>query len=89
MFVFVISVFIIALAFYLYLTWDFDYWRRRRVTGPVPRAYLGTFPKTALFEKNSNYIQECTEIYKFVYLRYFQIENFNLHKLDYFYMTVR
>lgn len=66
MLLFLLSLFSIAVLFYLYLTWNFDYWRQLSVAGPLPRAYVGTFPKTALFDKNSNYIQETTEIYRFV-----------------------
>lgn len=59
-----LSVFLVTLSLYLYLTWNFDHWRQRGVNGPVPRAYIGTFPKTALFDKSSNYITETTEIYQ-------------------------
>ncbi|XP_055306516.1 probable cytochrome P450 28a5 [Sitodiplosis mosellana] len=72
MFVFLVGLLVTSVALYLYLSWDFDFWRRRRVAGPVPRAYLGTFPKTALFDKNSNYIQETTEIYR----KYFRKHRF-------------
>lgn len=66
MLVILLSLFIVVLAFYLYLTWNFDYWERRGVAGPTPRPYVGTFPKTALFDKKSNYIQETTEIYRLI-----------------------
>lgn len=64
MLIVVISVFLVAFAFYTHLTWHFDYWRTRGVAGPIPRAYLGTFPKTAKLDRNSNYIEETTEIYR-------------------------
>lgn len=67
MFVFILSLFFLALSLYLYLTWNFDFWRKRGVAGPIPRAYVGTFPKTAMFDPSSNYIEETTEIYRFVY----------------------
>lgn len=67
MFVFLVGLLVTSVAFYLYLTWNFDFWRRRGVAGPIPRAYVGTFPKTALFNKNSNYIQETTEIYRYFF----------------------
>lgn len=63
--VIVISLILVSLVFYLYLTWNFNYWRKRGVKGPVPQAYLGTFPKTAKLDKNSNYIEETTEIYRY------------------------
>lgn len=62
----IFGVFFSLLALYVYLTWNFDYWRRRGVAGPVPRAYLGTFPKTALMDQKSNYLIEMNEIYRFV-----------------------
>lgn len=68
MFVFLVGLLVTSVAFYLYLTWNFDFWRCRGVAGPIPRAYVGTFPKTALFNKNSNYIQETTEIYRYFFV---------------------
>lgn len=66
MFAIIFSLLCLLLAFYLYLTWNFDYWTRRGVGGPIPRAYLGNFPKTALLDKNSNYMTEMGEIYRLV-----------------------
>lgn len=68
MLILLLSLCSIVFALHSYLTWNFDYWRRRRVTGPTPRAYVGTFPKTAMLDKSSNYIEETTEIYRFVKL---------------------
>lgn len=69
MLVILLSLLIVVLAFYLYLTWNLDYWKRRGVAGPTPRPYVGTFPKTALFDKKSNYIQETTEIYRLISIK--------------------
>lgn len=55
-----------AFALYVYLTWSLGYWRRRGVAGPQPRLYSGTFPKTALMDSNSSYIDETAEIYRYI-----------------------
>lgn len=63
-------VFLLVLGLYTYLTWNFNHWRRIGVKGPPPRAYIGTFPKTALFDRTSNYIYETSEIFRFVNITY-------------------
>lgn len=63
---FLFGIFFFVLSLYLYLTWNFEYWKRRGVAGPRPRPFVGTFPKTALLDKNSNYINETSEIFRFV-----------------------
>lgn len=60
------GLFFLVLSLYLYLTWNFDYWKRRHIAGPRPRLYVGTFPKTAMLDKNSNYINETSEIFRLV-----------------------
>ncbi|EDS30708.1 cytochrome P450 6A1 [Culex quinquefasciatus] len=37
-----------ALAVYVYLTWNFSYWKQRNVPGPDPRPLLGNFPSLLL-----------------------------------------
>uniref|UniRef100_A0A8D8GWK1 Probable cytochrome P450 28d1 n=1 Tax=Culex pipiens TaxID=7175 RepID=A0A8D8GWK1_CULPI len=37
-----------ALAVYVYLTWNFNYWRQRNVPGPDPRPLLGNFASLLL-----------------------------------------
>lgn len=66
MFPFLYVIFGIGVILYLYLTWNFDYWKRRGVAGPQPRPYVGTFPKTAMLDKSSNYISETSEIFRYV-----------------------
>lgn len=61
------GIFFFGLSLYLYLTWNFDYWRKRGVVGPTPHIYVGTFPKTALMDKSSNYISETSEIFRLVF----------------------
>lgn len=68
MIAFLVLLFCFGLSLYLYLTWNFDYWKRRGVVGPRPRPYVGTFPKTALLDKSSNYINETSEIFRLVNL---------------------
>lgn len=59
------------------------------MAGPTPRPYVGTFPKTALFDKNTNYIQETTEIFRWRQMEFFQIkmaifiENFGIYRKYY------
>ncbi|KAJ6638118.1 putative cytochrome P450 28a5 [Pseudolycoriella hygida] len=67
---FLFGIFFFGLSLYLYLTWNFDYWKRRGVVGPRPRPYVGTFPKTALMDKNSNYISETSEIFRKYYRKH-------------------
>ncbi|KAG4074819.1 hypothetical protein HA402_014373 [Bradysia odoriphaga] len=67
MIAFLFLIFCFGLSLYLYLTWNFDYWERRGVVGPRPRPYVGTFPKTALLDKSSNYINETSEIFRKYY----------------------
>ncbi|XP_061401241.1 probable cytochrome P450 28d1 [Musca vetustissima] len=40
---------------YVYLTWNFDHWRKRGVPGPIPQVLLGTFPGTVLGKRNLIY----------------------------------
>lgn len=62
----IFGILFLTFTLYLYLTWNFDYWKRRGVAGPVPRAYLGTYPKTALLDKSSNFFNETDEIFRLV-----------------------
>lgn len=55
---------------YYYLTWNFDYWKRRGVLGPEPLPFVGSFLKSAVFWRNFVYDQN--EIYRYVsFLQYF------------------
>ncbi|EAT32234.1 AAEL015654-PA [Aedes aegypti] len=49
-------------ALYLYLTWHFDYWRKRNVPGPEPLPLVGNFP--AFFRRNRPVMEEKYQIYK-------------------------
>lgn len=55
------SLSLIALIVYLYLTWYFDYWKRQNVEGPKPAILKGTFPKT--YKGQCNLLTELHEIY--------------------------
>lgn len=64
-FIILFSIFcVFPIAFYLYLTWNFEFWKKLGVVGPIPRVYVGTFPKTALLDKSSNYIEETSELFR-------------------------
>lgn len=64
LFTFLVFLIGIVSALYVYSKWNLSYWRRRGVAGPEPSIYTGTFPKTALMDPRSNYIDETTEIYE-------------------------
>ncbi|XP_055612268.1 probable cytochrome P450 28a5 [Uranotaenia lowii] len=49
-------------AFYLYLTWNFDYWKKRGVPGPDPIPLVGTFK--AFLLRNRSVMDEKFEIFK-------------------------
>lgn len=74
MLVFVFGLFMTTVSIYLFLAWNFNYWKRRGVFGPTPHCYVGTFPKMALFDKTTNYVKETMEIYQLIKK---QIGNYN------------
>lgn len=78
MLVFLFGLFMTAVSIYLFLSWNFNYWKLRGVVGPTPHCYVGTFPKMALFDQTSNYIQETMEIYQLIKK---QIGNYKAHEL--------
>ncbi|KAH8262761.1 hypothetical protein KR026_012221 [Drosophila bipectinata] len=47
---------------YLLLTWNFDYWRRRRVPGPKPKILVGNYPN--MFSMKRHLIYDLQDIYK-------------------------
>ncbi|XP_061395292.1 probable cytochrome P450 28d1 [Musca vetustissima] len=55
---------------FLYLTWNFNYWKSRHVTGPKPTVIKGSFPKT--FGGVCNLVEELHQIY----LRYRDTQSF-------------
>lgn len=56
----------ILLALYTYFVWNFNYWKRRGVSGPKPKPYLGTYPKSSTFQADTNFLLEADEIFKYV-----------------------
>lgn len=60
------AVIVLLLVLYIYLTWHFNYWKKRGVAGPEPRPYLGTYPKSSTYQKNTNFLLEADEIYRCV-----------------------
>lgn len=40
---------------YVYLTWNFNYWRKRGVVGPRPLPFLGSYSKYSLLKQNLMY----------------------------------
>ncbi|XP_055551511.1 probable cytochrome P450 28a5 isoform X2 [Wyeomyia smithii] len=49
-------------ALYVYLVWNFNYWKQRDVPGPTPTALLGNFP--AFILRHRPFIDEMDEIYR-------------------------
>lgn len=47
---------------YVYLVWNFNYWKKRRVPGPKPTTLMGSFPGT--FFQKKHIVDEIDEIYK-------------------------
>ncbi|XP_061394730.1 probable cytochrome P450 28a5 [Musca vetustissima] len=47
---------------YIFLVWNFDYWKKRGVTGPKPRPFLGNFP--SVFTQKSHISCDIREIYE-------------------------
>lgn len=56
----------ILISIYIYLTWNFNYWKRRGVAGPKPQPYVGTYPSSALLKEGTNFLTETDEIYRYV-----------------------
>ncbi|KAH8269316.1 hypothetical protein KR018_003210, partial [Drosophila ironensis] len=46
---------------YLVMTWNFDYWRKRRVPGPKPKIVTGNYPN--MFSMKRNVIYDINDIY--------------------------
>jgi hypothetical protein len=53
---------VVVIAIYEYLVWQFDYFEKRDVPGPKPRALLGNIPNMILQNRNVTY--DYDEIYK-------------------------
>lgn len=47
---------------YVYLVWNFNYWKKRNIPGPDPTPLLGTMPSAVTQKRNLYY--EFSEIYK-------------------------
>lgn len=56
----------LLLTLYIYFTWNFNYWKKRGVAGPKPWPYLGTYPKSSTFQKNTNFLLEADAMFKYV-----------------------
>uniref|UniRef100_A0A1Q3FNL3 Putative cytochrome p450 n=1 Tax=Culex tarsalis TaxID=7177 RepID=A0A1Q3FNL3_CULTA len=51
-----------AVAFYVYLTWNFNYWKKRNVPGPNPTPLFGNFPSLLL--RHRTVMDEMDQIYR-------------------------
>ncbi|ALC48654.1 Cyp28a5, partial [Drosophila busckii] len=48
--------------FYVFMTWNFDYWRKRGVPGPKPNLFTGNYPHMYTMKRHASYDLE--DIYK-------------------------
>ncbi|XP_016986200.1 probable cytochrome P450 28a5 [Drosophila rhopaloa] len=53
---------ILAGLLYLTMTWNFNYWRKRKVPGPKPKLFTGNYPN--LFKMERNMIYDLNDIYE-------------------------
>ncbi|XP_017125590.1 probable cytochrome P450 28a5 [Drosophila elegans] len=47
---------------YVTMTWNFNYWRKRKVPGPEPKLFTGNYPN--LFKMKRNMIYDLNDIYE-------------------------
>lgn len=62
MFILLSLIAILIATLYLYLTRNFEYWTRRGIHGPKPYPYVGTYPKTYLYQ-TATQMSETSDIY--------------------------
>uniref|UniRef100_A0A240SY17 Cytochrome n=1 Tax=Lutzomyia longipalpis TaxID=7200 RepID=A0A240SY17_LUTLO len=51
-----------AILFYVYMTWNFDYWKKQRIPSPAPRFLLGNLPSSITQKRFLGY--EIDDLYK-------------------------
>lgn len=49
--------------FYVYITRNRNYWKKRSVVGPEPTILYGTYPKSSKNEPGYNFLVEADEIF--------------------------
>uniref|UniRef100_U5EW43 Putative cytochrome n=1 Tax=Corethrella appendiculata TaxID=1370023 RepID=U5EW43_9DIPT len=60
--IFLLTILSALIAFYVYLIWDFNYWKKRGIPGPTPRAFFGNLP--SMFTQKKHIALEMDKIYK-------------------------
>lgn len=55
---------IIGILIYVWLAWNFDYWRKRGVPGPTGHLLSGSFPKS--FYQQRNIVYDVEEAYRYI-----------------------
>lgn len=60
-----IAVFVIL--FYVFLTWNFNYWKKRGIKSPKPQPFVGNFP--SVFTQKRHIAIDIKEIYEYVVIR--------------------
>ncbi|XP_059618987.1 probable cytochrome P450 28d1 [Phlebotomus argentipes] len=59
----IICVFVgLGIIFYIYMTWHFDYWKKRHIPSPAPRFLLGNLPGAVIQKRHMSY--DIDDIYK-------------------------
>ncbi|XP_011187413.2 probable cytochrome P450 309a2 [Zeugodacus cucurbitae] len=58
----IIILHLILLPIYLYLTWNFNYWRKRGLHNALPLTILGSFP--SIITRNRNLLYEIDRLYR-------------------------
>lgn len=47
---------------YVFLTWNFGYWQKRKVPGPKPQIFTGNYPN--LYKSQRHTIYDLNDIYR-------------------------
>ncbi|KAL5286627.1 hypothetical protein ACFFRR_007943 [Megaselia abdita] len=58
----IVLIALIAALFYVYFTWNFDYWKKRGVEGPKPKPFIGSYP--GMFSKTTHMVDDYERIYR-------------------------
>ncbi|EDW03071.1 probable cytochrome P450 28a5 [Drosophila grimshawi] len=53
---------LLAVLFYVFMRWNFDYWHKRKVPGPPPRILIGNYPHMYTMKRHAIY--DLDEIYR-------------------------
>lgn len=54
----------LLLLIYVFLTWNFNYWKERGIKSPKPKPFVGNFP--SVFTQKQHLAMDVKEIYEYV-----------------------